>query len=150
MMRAVIFCFLCASCTTAESPDTAAAPIMAQEEAWAEALLAADMEAIDALMHPNFRLIRSYGEAAPIDKATYLGMPGMSASAIEITSAEVEISNRVAVAQLSMTLDWQQEGVGKLPPHFDLTDVWLQADDGTWRILSRVSQLTDRPAIENE
>ncbi len=143
---AIMLCLVTASCVTAELTDNSTDPVMAQETAWTEALLANDMDAVDALMHPNFRLIRAYAEGAPaIDKAAYIGTPGMSANSIEITSVDIEIIEKVAIAKLAMTLDWQREGVGKLPPHFDLTDTWLLGEDGTWRILSRVSQLAAGP-----
>ncbi len=132
-------------CAHAMAGDAAADAVMAQEEAWAEALLDNDMAAVDALMHPDFRLIRAYSDQPPIDKASYLGMEGMSASAVEVTSGRVDISGRVAVASVTWSLDWAQEGVGALPPHFTLTDVWIKGDEGTWRILSRVSQLADGP-----
>jgi len=40
-------------------------------------------------------------------------------------------------------MDWSQEGRGALPSHFELVDVWVQDDTGTWKVISRTSQLAD-------
>jgi ketosteroid isomerase-like protein len=120
--------------------------ITAQEEAWAAALLADDLATVDALMHRDFRLVRTYGDAPPITKDMYLGMEGMSASSAEVTSVRIaEHAGPVVVARVTWSLDWQQEGVGKLPPHFDMIDTWVKADDGSWKILSRISQIAPGP-----
>ncbi|MEO1136991.1 MAG: nuclear transport factor 2 family protein [Pseudomonadota bacterium] len=129
---------------------SAADAVMAQEKAWARALLADDLDTVSELMHPDFRLIRTYSDAPPINKEAYLGMTGMSADAVEVTSADIEVVGGVAVAQATWSLDWSQEGVGKLPPHYKLTDVWLKGADGTWRIISRVSQIDDAPPAAQE
>lgn len=143
---AIAATLILASCATTETVAVETDPIMAQEQAWADALVANDMAAVDALMHRDFRLVRAYGEDAPIDKATYIGMTGMSAESADITSAEiVDVNGNVAVVRLTMSLDWQQEGFGPLPPHFKMTDTWMESDDGVWQILSRVSLLDDAP-----
>lgn len=135
-----------AGCATMDTAAVETGPIMAQQEIWADALVANDMATVDALMHPDFRLVRAYGDGAPIDKASYLGMEGMSADSAEITSAEVvDVNGNVAVMRLTMSLDWQQEGYGPLPPHFKMTDTWMENEDGVWQILSRVSLLDDSP-----
>lgn len=135
--------------SAANAGDKAADAILAQEKAWGAALLAGDLETVDALMHRDFRLIRAYGDAPPITKEMYLGMEGMSASSVEVTSVKItEEAGPIAVARVTWSLDWSQEGVGKLPPHFDMIDTWVKGEDGTWRILSRVSQIADGPFQE--
>ncbi|MEM1340419.1 MAG: nuclear transport factor 2 family protein [Bacteroidota bacterium] len=125
--------------------------ILGQEKAWAEALVAGDMKTVSAIMHRDFRLKRVYGDAPPITKEMYLGMPGMSASSAEVTSFKIaEEMGPIVTARVTMTLDWQQEGVGKLPPHFDIIDTWQKREDGTWQILSRVSQIADKPFTEKK
>lgn len=119
--------------------------IVIQETAWAQALVAGNMNAVDTLMHSDFRLIRTYSDAPPIDKAAYLGMTGMSTTSVEVTSVRAEVVDNVATAQATWSLDWQREGVGKLPPHYKVTDIWIKETDGIWRIISRVSQLADAP-----
>lgn len=163
-LRLVAIFLLFYSCATketeaqTEAKENANAPlsqaaeeILAQEKAWAAALVANDMNTVSAIMHRDFRLKRVYGDALPISKDMYLGMEGMSASSAEVTSFEVskEMGN-VAVASVTMTLDWQQEGVGKLPPHFDIIDTWQKNDAGVWQILSRVSQVAEKPYNANE
>lgn len=130
--------------------DGAADAVRQQEQAWADALLASDLETIDAIMHPAFRLVRTYSEDAVIDKAAYLAMQGMSANAVEITSSQVDIHDGVAVVHVTMEIDWSQEGVGKLPPSFALTDIWRKDQNGTWRVLSRVSQLAGAPSSKDD
>lgn len=134
----------------ADDSQSAADAVMAQEKAWASALLAKDLDTVSELMHPDFRLVRTYSDAPPISKEAYLGMTGMSADAVEVTSADIEVVGSVAVAQATWSLDWSQEGLGKLPPHYKLTDVWLKGADGTWRIISRVSQIDDAPPSAEE
>ncbi len=127
------------------------ADILAQEKKWAEALVANDMNTVGSIMHRDFRLIRAYGDAPPISKDMYLGMEGMSASSADVTSIKVsEEMDSITVAKVTMTLDWEQEGVGKLPPHFDMIDIWKKNNSGIWQILSRVSQVADKPYSEYE
>jgi hypothetical protein len=52
---------------------------------------------------------------------------------------------KVVVARVTWTLDWEQEGVGKLPPNFDMIDTWKKNENGIWQILSRVSQMLNEP-----
>jgi hypothetical protein len=132
---------------TSESYDE----IIAQEKAWAEALVANDMNTVATIMHRDFRLIRAYRDAPPISKEMYLGMKGMSALSAEVTSLNIsEEMDSIVVARITMTLDWEQEGVGKLPPHFDMIDIWKQNDVGMWQILSRISQTVEESAAENK
>ena len=120
--------------------------IRAQEEAWAAALLAGDLEKVASIMHRDFRLVRAYGDSPPISKEMYLGMEGMSATSVDVTSVNItEDADSIVVARVKWSLDWEQEGVGKLPPHFDMIDTWTLGQDGVWRILARVSQIADAP-----
>jgi len=125
--------------------------ILAQENAWAAALVANDMSTVASLMHRDFRLIRAYGDAPPISKEMYLGMEGMSALSADVTSLNIsEEMDSIVVARITMTLDWEQEGVGKLPPHFDMIDIWKKSDGGMWQILSRISQTVEEPYTDKK
>ena len=116
--------------------------ILAQETAWASALVADDLNFVASIMHDDFRLIRAYGDAPPISKDMYLGMKGMSASLAEVTSLNIATEmDSIVVARTTWTLDWEQEGVGKLPPHFDMIDIWKKNTDGIWQILTRLSKI---------
>ena len=120
--------------------------IIAQEKAWASALVANDLNTLDSMMHKNFSLKRVYGEDPSISKEMYLGMKGMSASSAEVTSVKmIEKMGPLAVVRTTWSMDWQQEGVGKLPPHFDMIDTWVKSKNNKWLILSRVSQIADKP-----
>ena len=120
--------------------------ILAQEIAWASALVADDLNFVESIMHDDFRLIRAYGDAPPISKNMYLGMKGMRVLSAEVTSVNITTEmDSIVVARTTWTLDWEQEGVGKLPPHFDVIDIWKKNNDGIWQILSRVSQILDEP-----
>ncbi len=125
--------------------------ILAQEEAWANALVAADLDTVASIMHRDFRLVRTYGDAPPISKEAYLGMEGMSVTTADVTSVTVltEIGS-VVVTRVTWSMDWAQEGVGDLPPHFDMIDTWIRDSEGAWRILSRVSHIADGPYRSNE
>ncbi|NNL88980.1 MAG: nuclear transport factor 2 family protein [Marinicaulis sp.] len=125
--------------------------IISQEKAWAQALLDGDLNAVADLMHRDFRLVRAYSDAPPFSKEMYLSMDGMSAYAADVTSVTItEDAGAIAVARVTWTMDWSQEGVGKLPPYFDMIDTWVKGDDGEWRILSRISQIADAPYNDNE
>jgi len=122
------------------------ADLQAREQAWVDALMESDLAAFDEIMHPAFRLFRTQPEDVAIDKQAYLQMSGMNVSCAEITSFDAEIiAGDVAVVQLTMSLDWQQEGRGPLPPHFELIDTWRRQEDGVWRVLSRISQPAHAP-----
>ncbi|MEM9829919.1 MAG: nuclear transport factor 2 family protein [Bacteroidota bacterium] len=124
--------------------------IMAQEKKWASALVASDMKTVDSIMHRDFRLKRVYGDALPISKEMYLGMPGMSAEKMDVTHFEIlEELGAIVVAKTAMSMDWQQEGVGKLPPYSVSIDIWQRNENGSWQVLSRVSQILDEPYSGN-
>jgi ketosteroid isomerase-like protein len=125
--------------------------IMFQEKKWAEALVDEDLNFVASIMHDDFRLIRAYGNAPSISKEMYPGMKGMSVSSAEVTSLNVCTEmDSIVVARTTWTLDWEQEGIGKLPPHFDVIDIWKMNQDGIWQVLSRVSQTVDKPYFDKK
>ncbi|EAZ81065.1 nuclear transport factor 2 family protein [Algoriphagus machipongonensis] len=125
--------------------------ILAQETAWASALVADDISFVESIMHDDFRLIRTYGDVPPISKDMYLGMKGMSASLAEVTSLNIVTEmDSIVVARTTWTMDWEQEGVGKLPPYFDMIDTWKKSKDGIWQIFSRISQVAEKPYTESK
>ncbi len=131
---------------SAEQHSATHEAILAQEKAWASALVASDLPEVDSIMHRDFRLVRAYSDAPPISKEAYLSMEGMSASMAEVTSvALISETGPIVVARVTWSMDWAQEGVGKLPPHFDMIDTWMKGKDGVWKVLSRVSQIADGP-----
>ncbi len=130
--------------------------ILEQEKVWAAALVAYsidsvnDLNTVDSLMHPDFRLKGVIGDQQPISKEMYLGMTGMSASLAKVTSVKIlEEMGPIAVARVTWTMDWARNGV-KLPPYWDLIDTWIKREDGTWQILSRISQPADKPYDANQ
>lgn len=124
--------------------------ILSQEKAWAGALLEYDLATVDSIMHRDFRLKGFIGDQQPVSKEMYLGMKGMSATLIEVTSVIiVEEMGPIAVARVTWTLDWARNGV-KLPPHFDMIDTWMKREDGTWQVLSRISQPVAKPYNANQ
>jgi len=124
--------------------------ILSLENAWASALVADDLDFVASIMHNDFRLIRAYGDAPPISKDMYLGMKGMNVLSADVTSVNVTSEmDSIVVARTTWTMNWEQEGVGKLPPHFDVIDTWKKNKNGNWQILSRVSQTVDKPYTEN-
>ncbi len=162
LLCAVVLCFVIHACKS-DTKDTRSETniveqisqtndeILGQEKAWATALVANDLNFVDSIMHDDFRLIRAYGTAPPISKEMYLGMKGMSASSAQVTSVNVSTEmDSIVVARVTWTLDWEQEGVGKLPPHYDMIDTWKKSENGIWQILSRVSQMADKPYINEK
>ena len=157
LLCAVVICFLVQACNSdkkntlpetniVEQKSKTTDEILAQENAWASALIAGNLDFVASIMHHDFRLIRAYGDAPPISKEMYLGMEGMSALSADVTSVNVSTEmDSIVVARVTWTMDWEQEGVGKLPPHFDMIDTWKRSEDGIWQILSRVSQIADKP-----
>ncbi|WP_411768508.1 nuclear transport factor 2 family protein [Winogradskyella sp. A3E31] len=136
--------------TIMKSASKTAEEILAQEKAWAAALLAYDLTTVDSIMHRDFRLKGVIGDQPPISKEVYLGMKGMSATVAEVTSVKiVEEMGSIAVARVTWTMDWARNGV-KLPPYWDLIDTWIKREDGTWQVLSRLSQPTDKPYNANQ
>ena len=130
-----------------EQMSKTAEEILGQEKAWASALVDDDPNNfVASIMHRDFRLIRAYGTTPPISKEMYLGMGGMSASSAQVTSVNVLTEmDSIVVARVTWTLDWEQEGVGKLHPHYDMIDTWKKSKNDIWQILSRVSQKADKP-----
>jgi ketosteroid isomerase-like protein len=118
--------------------------VVAQEQAWADALLKADMATVADLMHPHFRLVRAYGDAPPISREMYLGAQGMTVHSVEIERADVTFMGDVAIVDMVMNFDWESAEHGQLPPRFRLTDTWL-VDDGQWKVIARVSQIAKEP-----
>lgn len=146
LSAAVVICSCSGANQQTQPRPQNAAEILAQEEAWAAALVDSDLDTVASMMHRDFRLVRTYGDTPPISKEMYLGMEGMSASSAEVTSVTIiEEAGPVTVARVTWSLDWEQEGVGKLPPHFDMIDTWIKGEDGVWRILARISQVADGP-----
>ncbi len=161
-----LICFgLLIACNTTATEETnniikhsnkTADEILAQEKAWAAALIAgnldtvADLNMVASIMHRDFRLKGYIGDQLPISKDMYLGMKGMSATLAEVTSVKiVEEMGSIAVARVTWTMDWARDGV-KLPPYWDMIDTWIKREDGTWQVLSRISQPADKPYNANQ
>ena len=146
---AIAAALCCVASADALSEATVEESILAQENAWAAALVAGDLDAVSSILHRDFRLVRTYSDAQPVSKKSYLATKGMTASAADVTSVTItEEAGPIVVARVTWSLDWQQEGVGKLPPHFDMIDSWIKGEDGVWRVLARVSQIADAPHPE--
>lgn len=144
LIKTIALC--CLATAGANDESSVEVLVSAQEHTWAAALIAGDLDTVDSIMHRDFRLVRTYADALPISKEAYLGMQGISASRVEVTSVTItEEAGPIVIARVTMSMDWQQEGVGKLPPHFDLIDTWIRGEDGVWRVLARVSQTADAP-----
>ena len=147
---AVTLAFVSSGVACADHFDASHEAILAQEEAWAAALVVEDLDTVASIMHRDFRLVRTYGDAPPISKEAYLGMEGMSVTMADVTSVTViEEVGSVVVTRVTWSMDWAQEGVGELPPHFEMIDTWIKDNDGAWRILSRVSHVADSPYRPN-
>lgn len=120
--------------------------ILAQEKAWAAALVADDLDTVASIMHRDFRLVRVYGNAPPISKEMYLGMEGMTVSSADVTSVSItEEAEPIVVVRTTWSMDWEQQDIGKLPSHFDMIDTWIKSEDDVWQVLSRISQIADGP-----
>lgn len=135
-----------------ETVSETADEILAREKAWAAALVAGDLVTVTSIMHRDFRLVRVYDNSPPFIKEMYLGMEGMTVSSADVTSVTVtEEAGPIVVSRTTWSMDWEQQGIGKLPSHFDMVDTWIKSEDDVWHVLARVSQIAEgqhRPTEE--
>ena len=125
---------------TSEDP---AANVAARERDWAAALVSKDMATLDALLHPDFRLVPLYG-AEPMSRPEYLihqeEAPEWRFTSMTPVAIRAEHRDGVVVATVLMQVGWP-DGVS-MPPGFRFTDIWVPMDGG-WRVLVRYSELRD-------
>ena len=140
--------------------------MLAREVAWAEALRHKDMETLEELMAPDFRL--TLRELSPFALTADEGNPapglpgwrwrrnvtGMSFGRIELASIEViPIAEDFAAVNMRMTLaEWRSESPEGSRDHsgvYDITDFWV-ARDGVWRAIGRYSRPLDESATSPE
>ena len=138
------------------------AAVIDREIEMATAMRAKDIQTLEGLMAPDFRL--ALQEIPPfamtVDNGNPApGLPGwrwrgnlanMSFGRIELAGVDaVSIDEDLIAVNMTMTLDeWTaegQEGADDLSGSYDLTDIWLNRD-GEWRIFSRYSR--PRPGVD--
>lgn len=118
--------------------------LVALEHEWARVMMAKDMDALDALMHPQFRLFITYSEERPVTpREIWLANVGrLYFNAIEIDQPVVTINNDTATVTATMHLDWGIIDGPEWDPSYHLTDTWVKTAKG-WQVIQRVSTLAD-------
>ena len=105
---------------------------------------AKDMDALDRLMHPEFRLVVLYSEDRPVTpREIWLANVGrLYFNEIEIDQPVVTINNDTATVTMTMHLDWGIIDGPEWDPSFHLTDTWVRTPTG-WQVIQRVSDLAE-------
>ena len=114
-------------------------PVLEVQQKWADALIAADLDTVSELMHPLFRLVRTYEGGSALSKAEYLALPGMKVYSASIQPLSISYHGNVATIVLDYQVDWESPA-GKLPGHFKICDTMIYTD-GRWQVLQRVSEV---------
>lgn len=110
------------------------------ERIWAEALVTKDLQQLSGVLDPKFRLV-AVGNASSLDHEAYLQQQSdidRTYGAMTPTSIDVSVNGNIAVAVVSMTVDWP-ESFQHRHRYWQFTDIWMR-ERGEWRALSRVSQ----------
>ena len=104
----------------------------------AEALSAAvrdgDVEAAAGLLYDDFTLTSSLGTGLGIDKASWL--EGLGAIATEeLTARDAQLRELGGVAIAVWRMGWRAcVGLDDLSAPYLVTDAWVRADEGRWRL----------------
>ena len=136
--------------------------VVDREVEWATAMRANDLDALEQIMAPDFRLTGK--EIPPFAMTIDNGNPGpglagwrwrrnlsgMSFGTIEMANVETfEIADDLIAVNMRMYLDeWSAAGPGgaqDLSGSYDLTDIWVNRD-GAWRVQSRYTRPVGRTA----
>jgi hypothetical protein len=148
-MRALAI-FVIVSCLGADIASAAAqrtsaavaeeAPVQLVERAeriWAEALGNKDRQRLEGVLDERFQLI-NVDLPGSRDRDGYLRQlsdANWPARMMTPTSISVSVNGKIAVAVVSMTIDWDFQWYR----HWKFIDTWIWAD-GEWRVVSRVGQ----------
>jgi ketosteroid isomerase-like protein len=133
---------LAAAAGPAASEDPVAA-VTALERDWAAAVVSKDLATLDALLHPDFRLVTAYAPGAgAVSKPIYLlrqeEAPEWAFTSMTPIAIIVDVRDGMALATVHMQVGWP-DGVA-MPPDFRFTDVWVRVD-GAWQAISRFAQV---------
>lgn len=129
--------------THAAAQESPADIVAALERDWAAAVVSKDLARLDALLHPDFRLVSRYApELGTVSKPEYLirqeEAPEWAFAAMTPIAIRVELEGGVAVATVLMQVGWPA-GV-EMPADFRFTDVWVP-EGGGWRCVVRYSDI---------
>ena len=149
MGRRLLFALtLALAAAQAAGQESPADTVAGLERDWAEAAVSKDLARLDALLHPDFRLVSRYApHLGAISKAEYLirqeEAPEWAFEAMTPIAIRVELEGGVAVATVLMQVGWP-EGVD-MPADFRFTDVWVP-EGGGWRCVVRYSDIREGAA----
>ena len=126
--------------------DDKAATLRGLEEEWRTAVLAKDLEALQRLIHPNFKLVgvRPSGEAISIDLDSWMAaLAGMDIAALELEVLEAVGDDHTLVGTLDAC--WKVRFMHQcIDERVLLTDVWLR-DGDRWRVIRRHTSFVPKP-----
>jgi Domain of unknown function (DUF4440) len=122
--------------------------VLAAEDRWLEAILARDMNAAEAILHPDHRLIIGI-EGHPLrimPRAQWLAiLPDYRITNCSITDRQVSIYGDIAVVILLWSQTATVPGDRDISGHFLITDIWHNSPQG-WRVIERHSSRQEKAA----
>ena len=122
--------------------------VLAAEDRWLEAILARDMNAAEAILHPDYRLIIGI-EGHPLrimPRAQWLAiLPDYRITNCSITDRQVSIYGDIAVVILLWSQTATVPGDRDISGHFLITDIWHNSPQG-WRVIERHSSRQEKAA----
>jgi ketosteroid isomerase-like protein len=141
--RLLLALTLDATAAHAAAQESPADVVAGHERDWAAAVVSKDLARLDALLHPEFRLVSRYApELGTVSKPEYLirqeEAPEWAFDAMTPIAIKVELDGGVAVATVLMQVGWP-EGVD-MSADFRFTDVWVP-EGGGWRCVVRYSDV---------
>jgi ketosteroid isomerase-like protein len=124
------------------------AELLAAEEHWLQAILARDLVASDAILHPDYRLIIGI-EGQPLrvmPRQQWLELlPNYRITEHAITDRRVTVYGDTAVVVMLWSQTATAPGDRDISGNFLLTDIWQNTPDG-WRVIERHSSRQEKAA----
>lgn len=119
-----------------------AGELLELEHAWANAFRGPDLEFLESLLAPDFRLSFADDPRAPLTfsrEQWFDRLKLMSFGTLSISTSQESVFANVGVVQMRARFeDWRFEGT-LLPAEYDLTDVFVRRD-GRWQVVNRISE----------
>ena len=140
MTRTAALLGLAALVWTAAAQADTAADIRAQEAAWEQAIRAGDRARLNALLAPEFRLMRAEnGRVLLTSRAQWFAaLAGYTLYEFEVRLVDVAAAGNSAVATLEGRWKVGARGRGIRDESFILSDTWVRRR-GQWQVLYRHS-----------
>jgi ketosteroid isomerase-like protein len=124
------------------------AELLAAEERWLQVVLARDVTAASAILHPDYRLIVGIeGQSLRvISRQQWLALlPDYRITEHAITDRRVSLYGDIAVVLVLWSQTATAPGDRDISGNFLLTDIWQNTPDG-WRVIERHSSRQEKGA----